>query len=53
MGGGDGLYYYYYYNLEINNLETYNFKILGKKNWENNNNNTVINNKPYVNWFKK
>lgn len=34
----------YYYNLEINNLDTYNLKIIGKKYCDNNTNN-VINNK--------
>ena len=42
-----------YYNLEINNLETYNFKIIGKKISENNTNKITINNKPYVKRFIK
>lgn len=37
------------YNLEINNLDTYNLKIIGKKNCENKINNRIINKKPYVN----
>ncbi len=37
----------------MNNLDTYNLKIIGKKIVDNNVNNTTINNKPYVNWFIK
>jgi hypothetical protein len=34
------------YNLEINNLDTYNLKIIGKNNCENKINNRIINKKP-------
>lgn len=42
-----------HYNFEINNLDTYNLKIIGKKYCDNNTNNVINNKNPYVNWFKK
>ena len=39
----------YNYNFEINNLDTYNLKICGKKYCANNTNKIVTNAKPYTN----
>lgn len=42
-------WYIIHYNLVINNLDTYNFIIIGNKISENNTNNTTNNKNPYVN----